>query len=39
MLGLSFPAKNLAAGENVPDRPAGRRRELARAHLQFLFLF
>jgi hypothetical protein len=39
MLGVSFPARNLAAGDNVPDRPADRRRELARAHLQFLFLF
>jgi hypothetical protein len=39
MLGLSFPTRNLAAGENMPDRPAGRRRELARAHLHFLFLF
>jgi hypothetical protein len=39
MLGLPFPARNLAAGENVPDSPVGCRRVLARAHLQFLFLF
>jgi hypothetical protein len=39
MIGLSFPASDLVAGENVPDIHAGRRRELARAHLQILFLF
>jgi hypothetical protein len=39
MIGLSFPASELVAGENVSDRHADRRRVLARAYLQFLFLF
>jgi hypothetical protein len=39
MQDLFLPTKDLAAGENTPDRPAGHRRGLTGTHLQFTFLF
>jgi hypothetical protein len=39
MQDLFLPAKDLAAGENTPDRPTGHHRGLTGTHLQFTFLF